>query len=79
MSSPWVGQPADEQVELAFDLNILLESLCVHFQPGDAFAEAVDTGLKLHFVNQALCIAVNQARDSPTEPGQVCLHLVAFR
>jgi hypothetical protein len=44
-------QPADEQADLAFDLGPLLESLRVHFQPTDAFAEASDTRLKLRLVN----------------------------
>jgi len=71
-------QPADEQADLAFNLGLLLESLRVHFQSVDALAQAGDPWLELRFVNQALRIAVDQAGNSATEPGQLCLHLVAF-
>src|SRR5262247_3735403 len=71
-------QLADEEAEVAFDLGLLLESLCVHFQPADAFAQASDTGLKLRFVNQALRIAIDQACHSSTQSAQLCLQLVAF-
>jgi hypothetical protein len=71
-------QVADEQAELAFDLGLLLKSLHIPFQPDNAFAEAGDAWLKLRRVNQALRRAIDQASNSPTEPGQGCLRLVAI-
>lgn len=70
--------PPDEHAELAFDLGFVTEALRFSFQLVDAFAEAAYPRRKFGFLHEALCIAVDQARDRTPERAHLRLDLLPF-
>ena len=69
-------QPPDDQAELAVAFGLVLEALQRLLRLAAAFPQAGDAWLKLGFVNEALGVAIDQARNPPTERAELAPYSV---